>query len=131
MKDKREQKSGDDGRPALEWVVGAVSAVLVSCLVLYLGYQAAFGDDRPAELLVSVEQVRHGDGTTTVKVAVSNRGDEAAAAVAVLATGADASPRRIELDYVASHATRRAAFVFPGTVAVEDVTVEIGGYAEP
>ncbi len=123
---------GGNGRPMIEWAVGAVSAALVICLVGYLVQQAVSGDGRPADLRVSIEHVLQHGGTTTVAVAVSNGGDEAAAAVRVIAAGPDeAVAREIEFDYIAAHAVRRGAFVFPGAVGENDLRVEIGGYVEP
>lgn len=125
----------DEGRPAIEWVVGAVSAILVGCLILYLGYQALFGQTRPPDLVTTVERIDKLNNGTVIMVAVANRGDEAAAAVTVFASASDASGRalrkQIEFDYIAAHAVRRGAFVFPGPISSDAVDVDIGGYTEP
>lgn len=129
-----EEKDGETcrARPAAEWAVGAVSAILVACLVLYLGGQALFGETRPADLHASIEDATALDDATRVTVTVGNRGDEAAFAVTVLATGADAAvTRSIEFDYVAAHATRRGTLVFPGRLEADEIRVVIGGYTGP
>jgi len=129
------QDRSDEGRPAIEWVVGAVSAILVACLILYLGYQALFGETRPPDLLPTVERIDQFNNGTVVMLAVANRGDEAAAAVTVFASASDASGRalrkQIEFDYIAAHAVRRGAFVFPGPISSDALDLEIGGYTEP
>lgn len=135
MAGKADPEAPDGGRPVVEWAFGAVSAVLVAGLIVHLGYQALFGDARPAALLVAVERIDRLEGASAVMVAIANRGDEAAAAVTVHASAPDASGgvarKQIEFDYVAAHAVRRGVFLFPGDVAADDLRVEVGGYVEP
>lgn len=134
MNEKAQARS-DRSRPAVEWIFGSVSAAIVVGLVLFLGYQALFGDTRPPELLVSIDRIDRFDNGTSVIVSVANRGDEAAAAVTVSASASDASGRasqkQIEFDHIAAHAVRRGAFVFPGPVSSDALQLEIGGYTEP
>lgn len=132
---EKEQTRSEKARPAVEWIFGSVSAAVVVGLVLFLGYQALFGDNRPPELSVSFEGVDQFDNGTVVMVAVANRGDEAASAVTVYASAPDASGRasqkQIEFDHIAAHAVRRGAFVFPGSISSDALQFEIGGYTEP
>lgn len=119
-------------RPMIEWIVGAISAVLVICLVVYLVNHAIFAADSPPELRVTIESVLPGDDMTTVAVAVANGGDQAAAAVKVIAVGLDAEiVREIEFDFVAAHSVRRGALTFPGRVDDGQLRIEVGGYVEP
>lgn len=132
---EKEQTRSDKSRPAVEWIFGSVSAIVIAGLVLFLGYQALFGDTRPPELLVSVDRIDRLDSGTAVIVSVANRGDEAAAAVTVYASASDASGRalrkQIEFDYIAAHAMRRGAFLFPGPISSDAFELEIGGYTDP
>lgn len=122
-----------EGRPAVEWIVGIASAVLVAALILFLGYEALLTDTRPPELSAVVEGIEQSEKGTVVSVAVTNRGDEAASAVTVLALpreeSADIPPKEIEFDYIAGGAVRHGAFVFSRRVA--SVDVEVGGFTEP
>lgn len=112
--------------------MGGISAILVACVVLYLGHQARFGESRSYELHVSVENMSRLNDATTLTAAVGHRGDETASAVTVLAICPEGSPlRQIEFDYIAVHAVRRGAFVFPGAVVADQILIEIGGYAAP
>lgn len=122
-----------NGRPLIEWVFGGVSAAVVAALILFLGYQALFGDARPADLMVTIERIDRLESGAEVVVALENRGDRAASAVAVYASerGDGASRQRIEFDYVAAHGVRRGAFIFPEPVEAADLLVEVGGYTEP
>lgn len=121
-------------RPVIEWVVGGVSGTLVGLLILFLGYQAVFGDNRPPDLVVALERIEPLETGTLVAVTVANRGDQAAAEVMVQALRTDspgAVQRAIQFDYVAGHAVRRGAFLFPGHLSRDDIHIEIGGYSEP
>lgn len=122
-------------RPAIEWVFGSMSALLVAALILFLGYQALFADARPPDLAVTVERIDKLNGGSAVTVAIENRGGEAASAVIVTASAPDASNgisrMQIEFDYVAAHAVRRGVFLFSGNVAAQDLLVEVDGYVEP
>lgn len=134
MNDEGQDRS-DRSRPIVEWIFGSVSAAVVGGLVLFLGYQALFGDTRPPDLFVSIEDVQEFDNGTVVTVAVANRGDEAVSAVVIYAAAPGipelASQKQIGFDYIAAHAIRRGAFVFRGPVVRDALQLEIGGYAEP
>ena len=134
MNDK-EQNRSDRSRPVIEWIFGSVSGAVVVGLVLFLGYQALFGDTRPPDLFVSIEGVQELDNGTVVTFAVANRGDKAVSAVTISAAAADASEgaseKQIEFDYIAAHSVRRGDFVFPGPVAGESLRIGCGGESEP
>ena len=123
-------------RPLIELIVGALSSLAVLALLGYLLNQAMFHDDHPAELAVVVERIAPRARETVVHFALENSGDRAAAAVHVYAMpteGEDnAMIREIVIDYVAGHAVRRGAFIFPRTdLSAGDLRLGIGGYAEP
>lgn len=133
--DRKPKKRDNEPTPLIEWVVGALSAVLVAGLVLYLGYEALFADDRPAQLEVAIERIDVVDNGAVVTIAVANRGDKAASAVTVNASAPDdegnAFQKQVEFDFIAANAVERGAFLFPHSVAADDLNIEIGGYSEP
>lgn len=123
-------------RPAVEWIVGAVSGLAVVVLIVFLFYQAAFRVEEPPVLSVAIEGIEQHPQGTVVKVVVANDGDEAAAAVSVRATrtiaGQDVAPSRIEFDHVAGHGIRRGRFVFSGApLTADEVEIGIEGFVEP
>lgn len=129
-------RPSDTARPAVEWIVGALSCVMVVTLIAFLLYQALFHDGRPPDLSIVIEAVEQTGSGTVVRVAVANAGDEAAAGVRVYAARTDAPDHQmrneIEFDYVAGHAVRRGAFVFrDATIRPDSLDVEIGGFVEP
>lgn len=130
MPGKRNRRSGND-RPLVEWIVGGIACAAIAGLVGFLVFEALTGDARPPRLSVTVEAVERGESGAVVRVAVRNHGDRAAAGVTVHAADGGAE-RSIEFDYVAGHAVRRGAFVFPGAdIAPERLAVGIGGFVEP
>lgn len=120
------------GRPTVEWTFAALSGALVFCLIAFLGHEAISGGIRPAELVVSIDKVEQLASSTMVVVTVANRGDKAAAAVTVNASLAEvtAPDKQIEFDYIAAHAIRRGAFLFPHPVKPTALDIQIGGYTE-
>lgn len=129
-----ESGQSENTRPMIEWIFGAVSAVVVAGLLAFLAYEAAFGNDRPPDLTARIDKVESVANGTLVVVAVSNAGDAAAAQVGVEAVvpGEPAVSKEIVFDYLPAHARRRGAFVLEGVdVAPADLRITIHGYVEP
>ena len=120
-------------RPPVEWIVGALSCVVVVALAGFLLYRALSEDTPTPRLSVAVEAVEQGAGGALVRIVLSNGGDATAAGVRVRATRRDdGAAGEIEFDYVAGRAVRRGAFVVAGgALAPEDVVLEIVGFVEP
>lgn len=132
----RKDSKDRNGRPTLEWIVGVVSAIVVVGILAFLSYEALFGDARPPDLVATIDRAETVEGGTLVVVTLSNRGDQAAAEIAVEASvegdGPKRPPKEIRFDYVASHAVRRGAFVIEGpAVTAGDVRLRVHGYVEP
>lgn len=126
----KSRDGADPGRPAVEWIFGAVSAALVVALALFFAYQAAFGGVGPPDLRVIVVRSNEMANGTLLRVVVANEGDDAASAVTLSARRpGQAFAKRIELDYVAGHSTKSGAFLFDERVEAADVEVEIDGYS--
>lgn len=129
-------RSEAGGRPAIEWVVGFVSAALVSCIIAFLSYEALFGGATPPDLAVSIDRVDRMRNGTLVEVIVRNDGDRTAAGVVaqVVTTGAAGQRIRkaIRFDYVPGHATRRGAFLLDDAgISPADLQLSIDGFTEP
>lgn len=128
----RKENKHSNGRPALEWVVGVISAIVVLGILTFLGYEALFGEARPPDLLATIDRADDIEGGTLFGVTLSNRGDQAAAEITVEATGTNFPRKEIRFDYVPSHAVRRGAFMIEGSgVSAEDVRLHVHGYVEP
>lgn len=124
------------GRPAIEWVVGFVSAALVSCIIAFLAYEALFGGATPPDLAVSIDRVDRMRNGTLVEVIVRNDGDRTAAGVVAQVATMGAAGQRIRktirFDYVPGHATRRGAFLLDDAgISPADLQLSIDGFTEP
>ena len=123
-------------RPAVEWVVGIFSALLLVALIAFLLDRALSADGRPPRLSVAIEGIERTQGGTVVWIVLANDGDGTAAAVRVQAARKDArgddARREIEFDYVASQAVRRGAFLFADAqISASDLDVEVVSFVEP
>jgi uncharacterized protein (TIGR02588 family) len=130
------QDDKEPGKPVIEWIVGAISAVLVACLVFFLTYEATVAETKPALLVAKIERLDTVENGTLVVVMVTNHGDEAAAQVGIQAmlARADQQPaaKAIEFDYIAGHAVRRGAFVFEERdISPAEIRVNVQGFTEP
>ena len=131
-----DDNSRQPGRPAIEWIFGALSACILAAIIMYLGYSAIAGDPRPPDLVATVEEIRETGNGAIVVVSVANQGDRAASRVGVEATirspDGSAQSRQIEFDYVAGHAVREGAFVMSRKgLARGDVTLVVHGFVQP
>ena len=70
----RERKK-DDPHP-IEWVAGAISAVLVLAVLGYLCFRSLSGDGQPPDFVVRVVSVEPAGELFHVTVSVANTGDE-------------------------------------------------------
>jgi uncharacterized protein (TIGR02588 family) len=121
-------------RSAPEWVVFAVSALVLGIVVVAL-VALAFSGSAPAEPVVE------GDGDVTqmgdqffVPVEVVNRGDEAAEQVQVQAelTIADQTQTADQVvDFLGAGESRRLTFVFDDDPAGGELVTRVVSFAEP
>lgn len=119
-------------RPVVEWVVGIASALIVAALTAYLIHRAAFDDPTPALLEVALERVETTDQGQVIRIKLTNRGDTAAAAIAVSATPPDPALRKqITFDQIAPRSTRFGALIYAAPISADDVDIAIDGYTDP
>lgn len=128
-KQENEPQSPADRATKLQWVIAAVSSVLVLLLVGSLVLDAitqSGGEPVLRAQVMSVNEDR--DGYAVVEV--RNDGRATAASVHIEGT---AGPFRAQavLDYSPAHSTERVTLVFPEAVLAEAVEVGITGFAEP
>lgn len=122
------------GKNALEWVVFGFSTLLVLGAIGFLIYSAIAGDDRPADLRVSIKKVSVRSGTTVAEVDLRNEGLRTAAEVTVEVTATYGSEEKIStvlIDFVPKGGSREGILIFPGTRTPDQLTPRILGYVEP
>jgi len=120
----------------LEWVIGALSGIMVAALVAYLGYRAISTDRRPPVFDLAVEEIESVGGAFHIAISATNNGDETAADLVVSATLTDGEQLietgEIQFDYLPAGSTRRGAFVFRNDPArTGQLRLSVLGYSEP
>ena len=120
--------------PAVEWVAGIGSLLIVLGTIGYLVLAARRSGSEVPELTVTVARVRESAGSFVVDVVVRNGSSRAAADVQLAgipgARDGREAPPRARVDYVPGFSTREASLVFavnPGNSA----EVRIIGYSVP
>ena len=123
-----------DHVPAIEWIGGAIGALIVLSTIAYLAVATFRGGANETILTVTVVRVREQPGAFAVDIEVRNAGRAAAADVQIGGVGsaanvAEALPRA-RIDYVPGLSTRRATLVFPFNPG-ERPAVRVLGYTKP
>lgn len=120
--------------PIVEWIIGAIGALLTLAAIAYLVNEGWRGDQRPPVIAVTVtdiEQIRTG---YRVRVKAHNEGGEAAGRVRIvgrLTTGGEDEIAETELDYVPAHSDRSAGLFFRGDPRVGQLELRATGYEVP
>jgi len=131
--DRREKQSATPG--AIEWAVGAVSAVVVLAMISFLLYQAWSTREGAPSLIVNVDRIRATDGVHHVEFRVENQGDATAAEVLIQGRLRDGDrlieEREVTFDYVPGGSEGRAALIFTNDPAGYDLELIPSGYREP
>jgi uncharacterized protein (TIGR02588 family) len=128
-KEENEPQSPADRATKLQWVIAAVSSVLVLLLVGSLVLDAitqSGGEPVLRAQVMSVNEDR--DGYAVVEV--RNDGRATAASVEIEGVAGPLRARAV-LDYSPAHSTQEVTLVFPEVVALGQVEVRILGFAEP
>jgi uncharacterized protein (TIGR02588 family) len=119
----------------LEWIVFAVSLVLVAGTVGFLALDAVRGEDSPAALSVELGRPEPRGGAWAVPVTVRNWGDETAEGVKVKVTletpGAEPETAEFEADYVPRQSKREGWVTFRSDPSRGRLSGRAAGYSTP
>lgn len=119
----------------LEWVVGALGAIVTVGVLGVLGHDALNGDDGPPILLARVVSVTPTDGGFVVSVETENQGPSTAAEVVLRATLRQGEQvieqAEAKLDYVARESRREAGVIFQRDPDEGTLEVAATSYRKP
>ncbi|MET0402518.1 MAG: hypothetical protein ABW123_08945 [Cystobacter sp.] len=119
----------------LEWLVFAVSGLLVTAVVGYLAVDAWTREETPPDLVVTVGTPLAGSGHWRVPITVENRGEETAEEVRVgvdLRQGGQVRERaELTLAYVPRHSRREGWVTFHHQPTRSELEARPLGYAKP
>ena len=122
--------------PLLEWVAGAIGAILTLTLLGVLGWQAwTHPGEVPPEVTVRLEDVQPAGGGFVARIAGVNLSPETAAAVEVEGVlsrdGAEVETGTATLDYVPGHSEKRGGLFFAEDPREGNLRLRALGYQEP
>jgi uncharacterized protein (TIGR02588 family) len=121
--------------PAIEWVVGAIGALLVGATVLYLVIHALQRDEIPPEVRFTRTLVHAQQDGFLIEFEVANGGSLAAAQVVLEGelTLPDGTSETAEatLDYLPPHSRREGGLFFEHDPRSGSLTLRALGYARP
>lgn len=119
----------------LEWIVFAVSLVLVAGTLGFLAWDAVQGQGSPADLSVELGRPEPRGGAWAVPVTVRNRGDETAEGVKVEvsleAPGAPPETADFEAAYVPRRSKREGWVTFRSDPSRGRLSGRAAGYETP
>jgi uncharacterized protein (TIGR02588 family) len=121
--------------PVLEWVVGALGALLLAGTIGFLVWHALGRDDAPPDVRVAVEGVLELQNGYLVQFRAMNEGGSAAAQLVIEGelAGQDGPIETSEatLDYLPPHSDRQGGLFFDRDPRELDLRLRAKGYAKP
>lgn len=133
---EEQQRSAERaGTPLLEWIVGAISGILVLAILAFVFAEGLVREDRPPDLQVRMDSVIAATDGYLLLFTVRNDGGETAAQVRV--SGAlrqgDVTIEESDamLDYVPIAALRHGALQFQHNPEDVEVALRVTGFSEP
>jgi len=120
----------------LEWIVFAMSVVLVSCTLAYLAYDGTTIGDAPPSIEIRVGAPTQGQHNYIVPVYIINHGDQTAEGVQIEVVleheGTEMERSEFAVAFLPRHATREGWVAFQTDPrAAEKINARVLGYEKP
>ena len=119
----------------IEWLTGAVSALLVAAMIGWVGWQAMTRTASPPDLFIAIAATGKAAAGYRVAFDIRNAGTTTAAAVTVVGTLADGrtviEEAQVTFDYVAAESTASGALLFARDPANHRLDIRPVGYTAP
>ncbi len=134
-KTPKTMKTGDRDSLWIEWMTGALCAVLVAGMIGWIGYEAFTGQEGKPELATRiVHQEKIGDGQRVVFL-IENMGSRTAATVVVEGQVRDGEAvletSEVTFDYVPAKSTASGAMLFQSPPEAGQLQIRPTGYSDP
>jgi uncharacterized protein (TIGR02588 family) len=129
------ERTSRQATPLLEWIVGALGAVLVGGAIAFLVYHALTRDRTPPDVRVVAQRVLDLQNGYLVQFRAFNQGGSAAAQLTIEGelAGPDGSTEVSEavLDYLPPRSDREGGLVFSRDPRAGQLSLRAKGYARP
>ena len=134
-KGARKRQDAEGETPVLEWIAGAIGAVLFLAALAVLTAEG-ISSKSPPEIAGRVVETLAQGGGWLVMFEAENAGDEPAESVKfVLSLGAESGRggerREVVIDFIGPRSTRRAGVFFTTDPGGRELRIEPQGYLEP
>lgn len=124
-----------DATPLLEWILGALGAVLFIVGIGYLTLEGLRGNDRPAEVVFTVDEILPAGEGFLVRYTAHNRGTQTLAELHVkaeiIAGGTVMDESQSTLDFLPGHSSRVGGFYLREDPNRYRMEIRAQGYQEP
>lgn len=124
---KRRVTKGDT--PLLEWIVGALGAVIFAAILAVL-ISNGLGGDAPPSVVARVERIVPVEGGYAVEISARNAGDTTAADVEIKAESGSET-RTARFDYLPPHSERRGGVFFEHDPRGGELQLRAEGWQAP
>lgn len=139
MADQDAQRTGKPEQaseaPLLDRIIAWLGGLLVAVLFAYLGWQAAFLEETPPRIEITVESIEPQGQSFLVLFVARNLGGSTAAALEIKGEIRQGErtieESRATIDFLPAHSARRGGLLFREDPRQAALTLGAEGYAEP
>lgn len=119
----------------MEWILGAIGAVLFISAVGFLIVEGIRGPDRPGEVVLRIEEILETENTHLVRYSAYNSGSKTLADLHLSARLFDGTSEidsaQAVLDFLPGNSTRRGGFYLREDPERYRLELRVEGYQEP
>lgn len=121
--------------PRLEWLLGALGALLLTGAVSYLVHHGLTRDDGPGAIRANVLDIRAAGDAYVVRFTAQNEGDETLAQLhltgRLMKDGKETETARATIDYLPGRSSKEAGFYFRNDPRRYELQIRPEGFATP
>jgi uncharacterized protein (TIGR02588 family) len=135
MNKRAENKKAHDVTPLLEWILGVVGALLFVVGITHLTVEGLRGEDRPAEITFTVNEVLPAGEGFLVRYTAHNRGTQTLAELhlkaEMIAGSTVMDEAQATLDFLPGQSSRSGGFYLQEDPNRYRLEIRAEGYQEP
>jgi uncharacterized protein (TIGR02588 family) len=135
MHKRAKNREAHDTTPLLEWILGAIGALLFLAAVTYLTIEGSRGEDRPAEITFTVEEVLPAGDGFLVRYSAHNQGTQTLAELhlkaEIIAGTTVMDEAQSTLDFLPGHSSRSGGFYLQEDPSRYRLEIRAEGYRKP
>ena len=135
MHKRAKNREAHDTTPLLEWILGAIGALLFLAAVTYLTIEGSRGADRPAEITFTVEEVLPAGDGFLVRYSAHNQGTQTLAELhlkaEIIAGTTVMDEAQSTLDFLPGHSSRSGGFYLQEDPSRYRLEIRAEGYRKP